>query len=187
MNTILQDVRYALRMMRKNQGLTFVVVLSLAIGIGANSAVFSVVDALLLRPLPYPQPDRLANIWLHSPGIGIYRDWPSPGEYQDLQQENHSFDEMAIANLDKMTLTGHGQPQRIDIMKASSSLFHLLGGKPLLGRLFLADEDKPGRPPVVILTYGIWRRLFGADPGIVGESVMLDGVTRVVAGVLDES
>lgn len=187
MNTILQDVRYALRMMRKNRGLTFVVVLSLAIGIGANSAVFSVVDALLLRPLPYPQLDRLANIWLHSPGIGIYRDWPSPGEYQDLQQENHSFDEMAIANLDKITLTGHGQPQRIDIMKASSSLFRLLGGKPLLGRLFLADEDNPGRPPVVILTFGIWRRLFGADPGIVGKSVVLDGVTRVVAGVLDES
>ena len=93
----IQDFRYALRMLRKNAGMTLVIVLSLAIGIGANSAIFSVVDALLLRPLPYPQPDRLAAIWLHSPGIGIFRDWPSPGQYIDIQNENHSFEEMAIS------------------------------------------------------------------------------------------
>jgi len=93
---VLQDFFYALRMLRKNPGLTAVVMLSLAVGIGANSAIFSVVDALLLRPLPYPQPERLANIWLHSPGIGIFRDWPSPGQFVDIQRENHSFDEMAI-------------------------------------------------------------------------------------------
>ena len=87
MSLLLQDFRYALRMQRKNLGLTAVVVLSLAIGIGANSAIFSVVDALLLRSLPYPQPERLANIWLHSPGIGIFRDWPSPGQYIDMQNE----------------------------------------------------------------------------------------------------
>src|ERR1700719_3256954 len=97
MNPLLQDFRYALRMLHKKLGLTTVVVLSLAIGIGANSAIFSVVDALLLRPLPYPEPERLANIWLHSPGIGIFRDWPSPGQYVDIQKENHSFEEMAIA------------------------------------------------------------------------------------------
>src|SRR5215831_21107066 len=89
---MLQDARYALRMLRENISLTVVVVLSLAIGIGANSAIFSVVDALLLRPLPYPEPERLANIWLHSPGLGIFRDWPSPGQYNDLVKENHSLD-----------------------------------------------------------------------------------------------
>src|ERR1035438_10816510 len=93
MHPLLQDFRYALRMLRKNLGLTIVIVLSLAIGIGANSAVFSVVDALMLRPLPYPQPERLAAIWLHSPGIGIYRDWPSPGQYIDIQNENHRSEE----------------------------------------------------------------------------------------------
>src|SRR5215472_8567097 len=93
----LQDLRYALRMLRKTPGLTAVIVLSLAIGIGANSAVFSVVDALLLRPLPYPQPERLAAIWLHSPGIGIFRDWPSPGQFDDLRRENHSFEAMWLS------------------------------------------------------------------------------------------
>ena len=97
MHAWLQDFRYALRTLRKNPGLTVVMVASLAIGIGANSAIFSVVDALLLRPLPYPQPDRLAAVWLHSPGIGIFRDWPSPGQYIDIQNENHSFEEMALA------------------------------------------------------------------------------------------
>src|SRR5271155_1819329 len=129
------DIRYALRMLGKNPGLTIVVVLSLAIGIGANSAIFSVVDALLLRPLPYPQPERLANIWLHSPGIGIFRDWPSPGQYIDIRNENHSFEEMAIAQLRRMTLTGIDQPQRVDVVQTSSALFHMLGTKPILGRL----------------------------------------------------
>src|SRR3984885_10438686 len=113
-----QDFRYALRMLRKNPGLSAAVVLSLAIGIGANTAIFSVVDALLLRPLPYPQPERLANIWLHSPGIGIFRDWPSPGQYIDIQNENHSFEAMAMAQPRGMTLTGLDQPQRVDGMRA---------------------------------------------------------------------
>src|SRR5271163_2011034 len=146
MHPLWQDFRYALRMLRKNLGLTLVIVLSLAIGIGANSAVFSVVDALMLRPLPYPQPERLAAIWLHSPGIGIFRDWPSPGQYIDIQNENHSFAEMAIARLFGMTLTGLDQPERVDGMRTSSSLFHMLGARPLLGRLLLPEEDKPGKP-----------------------------------------
>src|SRR6266567_1495971 len=106
MHFLLQDLRYGLRTLRKNTGSTLVIVLSLAIGIGANSAIFSVVDALLLRPLPYPQPDRLAAVRLHSPGIGIFRDWPSPGQYIDMQNENHSFEEMAISRLTSFTLTG---------------------------------------------------------------------------------
>ena len=114
MHLWIQDFRYALRMLRKNFGLTLVIVASLAIGIGANSAIFSVVDALLLRPLPYPQPDRLAAVWLHSPGIGIFRDWPSPGEYIDIQNQNHSFDQMALAQSRTFTLTGRDQPERID-------------------------------------------------------------------------
>jgi predicted permease len=183
MSAILQDFRYALRMLRKNLGLTMVVVLSLAVGIGANSAIFSVVDALLLRPLPYPQPERLANIWLHSPGIGIYRDWPSPGEYLDIRDQNHSFEEMAIAELHKMTVTGRDQPERIGVMDTSSLLLHMLGAKPLLGRLLLAEEDQPGKPPVTILSYRLWRRL-GADPRIIGNSISLDGLPRTVVGVL---
>lgn len=184
MQPLLQDFRYALRMLRKNAGLTVVIVLSLAIGIGANSAIFSVVDALLLRPLPYPQPERLAAIWLHSPGIGIFRDWPSPGQYIDIQNENHSFEEMAIAQLRTMTLTGLDQPERVDGIRTSFTLLHMLGAKPLRGRLLLPEEDKPGKPQVAILSYRLWRRLFSSDPQIVGKSITLNGDPYSVAGVL---
>jgi predicted permease len=184
MNPLLQDFRYALRMLRKNLGLTTVVVLSLAIGIGANTAIFSVVDALLLRPLPYPQPERLAAIWLHSPGIGIFRDWPSPGQYIDIQNENHSFEEMAIARLTSFTLTGLDQPERVEGMRASSSLLPMLGAKVLLGRLLLPEEDKPGKPQVALLSYRLWRRLFNSDSQILGKSITLSGSQFTVAGVL---
>jgi predicted permease len=180
----LRDFRYALRMLGKNPGLTAVIVLSLAVGIGANSAIYSVVDALLLRPLPYPQPERLANIWLHSPGIGIFRDWPSPGQYIDIQNENHSFAEMAIARLGQMTLTGREQPERVDGMRASSTLLHMLGARPLLGRSLLPEEDKPGKPAVAVLSYRTWARLFNSDAAIVGKGITLNGTQYTVAGVL---
>lgn len=180
----LQDLRYALRVQRKTPLLTGVIVLSLAIGIGGNSAVFSVVDALLLRPLPYPQPDRLAAIWLHSPGLGILRDWPSPGQYIDIRNENHCFEEMSISRLRNWTLTGLDQPQLMQGMRTSSSLFHILGAKPLIGRLLLPEDDIPGKSPVAILSYGAWSRLFGSDSKILGRSITLNGKQFLVAGVL---
>ena len=184
MQTWVQDFRYALRTLRKNIGLTVVMAASLAIGIGANSAIFSVVDALLLRPLPYPQPGRLAAVWLHSPGIGILRDWPSPGQYIDIQNENHSFEQMALAQSRTFTLTGREQPELIAGMRGQSSLLHMLGAKPLLGRLLLPEEDKPGKPAVAILSEQLWKRLFSADPAIVGKSITLNGNPFIVAGVL---
>jgi len=184
MHTWLQDFRYAVRLLRKNVVLTVVMVASLAIGIGANSAIFSVVDALLLRPLPYPQPERLANVWLHSPGLGIFRDWPSPGQYIDIQNENHSFEQMALAQSGTLTLTGRDQPERIDALRTQSTLLQMLGAKPLLGRLLLPEEDRPGKPAAVILTDRVWRRLFDSDPEIVGKGITLDGNPYIVAGVL---
>jgi putative ABC transport system permease protein len=175
MHTLFQDLRYALRTLRKNFLLTAVIVASLAIGIGANSAIFSVVDALLLRPLPYPHPDRLAAVWLDSPAIGILRDWPSPGQYIDIQNENHSFEQMALAQSRTFVLTGREQPERIFGVRTQSSLLEMLGAKPLLGRLLLPEEDKPGKAPVVILSERVWRRLFNADPQIVGKTIVLNG------------
>lgn len=177
-------VRYALRTLRKNLGLTLLIVASLAIGIGANSAIFSVVNALLLHPLPYPNSDRLAAIWLHSPGIGIFRDWPSPGQYIDLRTENRSFEEMALAQSRNFTLTGRDQPERLGGMRAQSTLLRILGARPQLGRLPSPDEDFPGKPPVVILSDAIWKRLFNSDPGIIGKSITLNGNPFTVAGVL---
>ena len=161
MSAFLQDLRYAARTLRRSPGLTLVIVASLAIGIGANTAIFSVVNALLLKPLPYPDPDRLAVLWLRSPGINIPQDWPSPGQYIDIQNENRSFEEMSISQGRSGTLLGacDWQPrQRVEALLTSSSLFQLLGAKPLHGRLLRPEEDKPGQPPVVILSHGFWTR-----------------------------
>jgi predicted permease len=186
------DLRYAIRTLIKTPVLTAVIVLSLAIGIGANTAVFSVVNALLLRPLPYPDPDRLAVLWLRSPGVNIPQDWPSPGQYIDLRNENHSFAEMSISIGGSGSLGGLEQPEQVDGLRTSSSLFHLLGAKPLLGRLLLPEEDTPGRAAVVILSYGLWQRVYHSDPEIVGKSITLNGFASsprdsnqfTVAGVL---
>jgi predicted permease len=180
-----QDFRFACRMLRKNVLSTVVILASLAVGIGANSAIFSVVDALLLRPLPYPQPDRLAAVWLHSPAIGILRDWPSPGQYIDIQNENHSFAQMALAQSRTFTLTGREHPERVDGMRTQGSLLEMLGAKILLGRLFLPEEDKPGKPAVAILSDRLWKRSFSSDPEIVGKTITLDGKPFAVAGVLE--
>lgn len=185
MNLWLQDLRYAFRVLRKNIVLTLVILTSLAIGIGANSAIFSVVNALLLRPLPFPHPDRLAAIWLHSPGIGILRDWPSPGQYVDIQNQNHSFDQMAIAQSRTWILTGRAQPERVDVLSTQSALLTMFGAKPMLGRTLLPEEDKPGRPGVAVLSYGAWQRLFSADPNIVGKSITMNAKTFTVVGVLE--
>ena len=179
-----QDLWYAVRALRKNLLLTLVIVASLAIGIGANSAIFSVVDALLLRPLPYPHPDRLAAVWLHSPALGILRDWPSPGEYIDLQNENHSFEQMALAQSRTFVLTGRDQPERIFGARTQSSLLEMLGANPLLGRLLLPEDDKPGKTDVAILSDRIWKRLFNKDPEILGKTIVLNGNPFIVSGVL---
>jgi predicted permease len=184
MNTWLRDLRYAWRMLRKSPLSTLVIVMSLALGIGANTAIFSVVDTLLLRPLPYPHAERLAAVWLHSPALAIFRDWPSPGQYLDLQNENHSFDKMALTQSRGLTLTGREQPELLAGMRTQSSLLEILGAKAVQGRLLLPEEDQPGRPNVVVLTDRIWKRLFNSDPEIVGKSVVLDGQPATVVGVL---
>src|SRR5688572_11020650 len=176
MSPILQDLRYAIRALRRSAGLTAVIVASLGIGIGANSAIFSVVNALLLKPLPYPEPERLAVLWLRSPGINIPQDWPSPGQYIDIQTENRSFDDMSISRGRSGTLLGITEAQRVEALETSSSLFRLLGATPLHGRLPRPDEDTPGQPPVVILSHGFWTRAFGAEPNIVGKAITLNGV-----------
>ena len=188
-----QDLRYALRMLRRSPVSTFIIIASLAIGIGANTAIFSVVNGVLLKPLPYPNPDRLAVLWLRSPGINIPEDWPSPGQYIDVRNENRSFQEMSISQGRSATLLGREQPERVELLLTSSSLFNLLGARPLHGRLLLPEDDVPGKAPVVILSHGFWQRVFAADPAIVGRSITLNGAAAgsgadknqfTVAGVL---
>ena len=184
MATILQDLRLAWRLILRNPGLTLVIVLSLGLGIGATTAVFSVSSALLLRPLPYPQQDRLAILWLRSPGIGIPQDWPSPGQFHQIRAQNNVFDEMSLAIGGSVNLTGQAQAERVDAISTTSTLFDLLGAKPLLGRTFVPADDAPGKPKIAVLTYGFWQREFGADPQILGRNLILNGDPYSVVGVL---
>jgi predicted permease len=183
---LLQDLRYAMRSFAKTPGLTALIVLSLAIGIGANTAIFSVTSTLLLKPLPYPAPDRIAILWLRSPGIGIPQDWPSPGQYHDIVTQNHVFQDTALAIGGNFTLTERSKAMKVDGIQATSSLLPMLGAKPMLG-IFLPEEDQPGKPATVVLTYGFWQREFASDPNIVGRAITLDGDPHTVVGVLSPS
>ena len=193
MRSLVQDFRYALRSLRRSAALTSVIVASLAIGIGANTGIFSVVNALLLKPLPYPDPERLAVLWLRSPGINIPQDWPSPGQYIDLRTENSSFEDMSISQGRSGTLLGLDQPEQVEALRTSSSLFRLLGARPLHGRLLLPEDDEPGKTPVAVLSHSFWVRLFNSDPNVVGTRITMNGVAAgsgegknqfTVAGVL---
>ena len=184
--SVLEDLRYAIRQLRRNPGFSIVVLLTLAIGIGANTLIFSVTDALMLRPLPYKDANRLAILWLRSPGIGIPQDWPSPGQYHDIKTQNHVFDETAIAIGEGYTLTGLSKAIKVDGIEGSSSLLPMFGAKPMLGRLFTADEDRPGGHDTVILTYGLWKQSFGGDASILGRTITLDAKPRIVVGVLPQ-
>jgi predicted permease len=174
---LMQDVRYGIRMLRKHRGFALAAVLSLALGIGANTAVFSIVDALLLKPLPYPQPERLAVLWPRTPALGTRPEWFGPGQYMDLLTQNRSFDEMALSvGAVAQIVSSGGQVERISTLSASSSLFRMLGAKPLYGRLLLPEDDQPGNPAVAILSYEAWQRLFGSDPKIVGKAISVGEV-----------
>jgi predicted permease len=181
---LVHDLRYAMRSFAKTPGLTALIVISLGIGIGANTAIFSVTSTLLLKPLPYPSPDRLAILWLRSPGLGIPQDWPSPGQYHDIVTQNHVFEETALAGGGNFTLSERSKAIKVDGIQATSGLLLMLGAKPMLGRIFLADEDLPGKPETVVLTYGLWQREFAGDPNILGRAITLDGQPHTVVGVL---
>ena len=184
---LLQDLGYAARSFAKMPGLSLMIVLSLAIGTGANTAVFSLTSTLLLKPLPYPNPDRIAILWLRSPGIGIPQDWPSPGQYHDIVTQNHVFEDTALAIGDEFILAEHSKAIKVDGIEATSSLLPMLGAKAMLGRIFVPEEDEPGKPQTVVLTYGFWQREFAGDPGVVGRSIILDGHPHTIVGVLSSS
>jgi predicted permease len=183
MNDFATDVRYAVRGLRRNPGFTLAAVLSLAIGIGANTAIFSVANALLLRPLPYRDANRLAILWNRSPGLDIAQDWFSPAQYFDIRN-SQAFEQVALAIGGFYNLTGAGEPERVGATRVSSNLLPMLGARAALGRLFAPEEDSPSHAPAVVLTHSMWARRFGSDPKIVGRSVQINGEPYQVAGVL---
>ena len=185
MESFLQDCRYAVRMLARNPGFTLIAVLALALGIGANSAIFSLVNAVILKPLPYQKPEQLVQLWMRFTNIGIPNDqnWVSAPEFVDLQQ-NQSLSHLAAISSDSFNINISGTPERIDSAVVSTSFFPLLGVQAQLGRVFLPEEGQPGRAHVVLLSDGLWRRRFGADPAISGRKVVMNGQSYLIVGVL---
>src|ERR1700731_1310320 len=184
MEASLQDVRYGLRMLVKKPTFTIVAVLTLALGVGANTAIFSIVNAVLLRSLPFPDPDRLVRIYFNNPGVGLRSVRFSVPEFDDLRTQTDVFDDVSVIVLGPTNLTGSKQPEHLEMMEVSPNYFSMLGATPELGRLFGHQDFALGFAPVVVISDALWRRSYGADPGVLGRSLLLDNDLYTIVGVL---
>jgi putative ABC transport system permease protein len=185
MNTLWQDLRFAVRMLGKNWSVTAIIVVVLALGIGANTAIFSVVNAALLRPLPYADPDKLVRLSEDSPQVPqMSISYPN---FLDWREQNKVFSGIAAMQFRSLNLTGNNEPERLAARAVSAELFDVLGVKPALGRSFAAEEDRPGANPVCIISDALWQRRFGADPAVVNKQITLSGASHTVIGVLPAS
>jgi putative ABC transport system permease protein len=182
--TVWQDLKYAGRVLRKNPGFTFFAVAVLALGIAANTAIFSIADAVLLRPLPYRDAGHLVAVWEDGSTYGFPRDTPAPGNFSDWKARNRVFVDMAAYSWDNLNLTSDGNPEQLSANTVSGNLFSVLGESPALGRDFRPDDSIPGAAGVAILTHSLWLRRFGGNPGIVGQEVRLNGERYTVIGVM---
>jgi len=179
LETLMQDVRYGIRMLRKNPGFAAVAVLTLALGIGASTAIFTVINAVMLRPLPYAHPERLAMLWPQQPMVSV-----SKAEFAEFRKQSRSFETVAVFTGWSFTITGKGEPEELPGARATTSLFATLGVRPLLGRTFLPEEDQAGHSRVAVLSYGLWQRRFGSDPSVIGQAATIDGISDTVVGVM---
>ncbi|HEY0763624.1 MAG TPA: ABC transporter permease [Pyrinomonadaceae bacterium] len=186
MNSVIKDIRFALRGLIKHPGFAAIAVITLALGIGGSTSIFTVVDAALLRGLPYKSPDRLYHLWENTPKKEFPKREFSYPDYQDYQQ-NNVFESLAAYTGGGVILSGYGDPESLNAPRVSANFFSVLGVDPILGRTFQAGEDTQGGPKVTILTYGLWQRRFGGDPGVVGRAVTLNGESYTVIGVLPAS
>ena len=180
METLWQDVRYSLRVLGKNHGFAAIAILTLALGIGANTALFSVVNGVLLRPLPYPQSDRIVAI--SEKTANFDRSSISYPNFLDWRRSNSTFSSIAAYRSDDFSMTGSGEPERVRIGMVSAGFFEILGVTPTRGRLFTAEEDRLGTTPAAILSAGLWQRKFGSAPDIVGKRITMNAwLTRWLA------
>ena len=177
------DIRHALRQLKRSPGFTATVIVTLGLGIGANIAVYGLVDAVLLRPLQFRNEKRLVQVFEERPALGLTKDTPAPANYFDWKRRNHVFSDMAAAKGDIFTITGNGRPEEVDVAPITPNLLSLLGVQPILGRSFTTDEDKPASA-VVLISAGIWQERYGSDPNIVGRTIHLNGVAYRILGVM---
>ncbi len=178
---LLQDARFAIRTFRKKPGFVLVTLLILSLGIGATTAMFAVVDGVLLRPLPFPEPDRLVRLKGHMKELGEFWGFSYP-TFIDLKKEARSV-QIAAWSYRSGTITAPGTPKHVDARQISAELFSVLGIQPSYGRTFTAQEDRPGAEPVAILSYGLWQRRFASDRAVCGKTLSFDGTSYVVVGV----
>src|SRR6185369_2556758 len=184
METLLQDLRYAIRTLVNKPGFTAVVVITLALGIGANTAIFSVVNGVLLQPLPFKDSHRLVSVMEFNPKSFKEPIGASFPDFKDWAEQNQVFQHIAAFMGQSLALIGADEPSRVRGQSVSAAFFTMLGTEPLLGRTFLAEEEQPGRSKVLVLSQGFWQRRFGGDPGIVGRNLTLDGSVYTVVGVM---
>lgn len=184
MDALLKDIKYAIRGLRKKPGFSFVAIATLALGIGANTAIFSVVNTVLLKPLPFKDPDRLAIIWEEATFAGFPRNTPAPGNYLDWKTQNQSFEDVAATAPTSFNLTGGGEPERIAAYRTSANFFALLGVQPLIGRSFSAEEERPGSNNVALLSYQLWESRYGGALDILNRNIVLNGSKYTVVGVM---
>ncbi|MBV8856414.1 MAG: ABC transporter permease [Acidobacteria bacterium] len=184
MRTLLQDVRFGFRQLLKSPGFTAVAVLALALGVAANTAIFSVVNAVLIRPLPYKDPSRLVMVWEQNRIQDERQHVISPANFIDWQEQSDVFEEMTAYSDWHANLTGGGEPVEVPVQYTTPNLFRLLGARPVLGRDFTPDDGRPDAPEVVVLSHGLWQRRFGSDPSVVGQKVTINGTPAEVIGVM---
>ena len=184
-----QNVRYAIRTLRSAPGFTAVAILTLALGIGANTVMFSIMNATMLQPLPFPEPERLAMLWEASAKDRTRFNIVSMPNYRDWLARSQSFESIGLMDSagQGYSLTGQGEAERIPGLRVTASVFHVLGIRPMLGRTFLKEEEDAGRNRVVVLSHGLWTRRYAADPAIVGKTIRIDGEAHVVVGVMPAS
>src|SRR5580692_5441635 len=183
MPTLLADLRYGLRLLRQAPGFTLIAVCALALGIGANTAIFSTLDAVLLRPLPYADPDRVMMVYEDASAIGFARNTPAPANYFDWQAQNHVFTDIAATRGRSLGITGDGSPEQIYGLAVTPNFFSVLGVSPVMGRTFTEEEDR-NAAPVVLISYGLWQRRYSGDPSVLNRTIVLDQSRYTVIGVM---
>ncbi len=181
--TLAQDIRYGVRMLAKHKAFTSIAVITLALGIGANTAIFSVVNELLLQPLPYRDAERITTVWEVTPE-GRHQNSTSRTNFRAWRDQNTSFQNMAAFTDQRLNLTGTGEPEELSVQLATPELFKILGVEPLLGRTFLDDDDKADQAPVAVLSYGLWQRRFGGQASVIGQPITLNSETFTIIGVM---
>src|SRR6266487_5177513 len=186
MGPLTSQLRQVVRRLGHTPWFTAVTLLTLAVGIGANTAVFSVVEGVLLKPLPYPHPEELVAVWHTAPGINIKDLDASPSSYFIYREQSRSFEDIGLYQGNSVNVTGTAEPEKVGALQLTDALLPILGISPMFGRRFTHADDSPGSPDTVMLTYGYWSRKFGGDRSVIGKTITVDGKLRQIIGVLPQ-